>query len=175
MTPVRTWALACTLAAVATLAPIKNTRAQGYPQQSVRIISPFFGGSGPDAVMRLVAEKLAGEWKQAVIIDNRPGASGFLAAAAAKAAAPTGYDLLMADVGHLAINPSMFKSMPYDPKKDFVPVTTIFETAFFVAVGSDSPFHSVGDLIAAAKAAPGTVTYGSFVSGRLTTSLSKRL
>jgi tripartite-type tricarboxylate transporter receptor subunit TctC len=135
--------------------------AQTFPTQQVRINSPFPTGSGPDVVARLVAERLSATWKQVVLVDARPGANGFLAAGAAKLAAPTGHDLFLADVGHLAISPALFKKLPYDPKQDFVPVGTVFHTSFFVVVGANSPFHTVKDLVTAAAASPGKINYGS--------------
>ena len=134
--------------------------AQSFPTQPVRIISPFPAGSGPDVVARIVGEKLTASWKQGVVIDARPGANGFLAAGAVKQATPTGYDLLLADVGHLAISPSLFKKLPYDPKTDFVPIGGVYRTSFFIVVGVNSPIRTVKDLIAAA-ATPGQITYGS--------------
>ena len=138
--------------------------AQTFPTQPVRIISPFSAGSGPDALTRIVAEKLSAIWKQPVVVDPRPGGSGFLAATAAKQAAPTGHDLFLADVGHLAISPSLFKKLPYDPKIHFVPVGGMFRTSFFIMVGANSPIRTVKDLIAAA-ATPDKVTYGSTAVG----------
>ncbi len=135
--------------------------AQTFPNQSVRLISPFPAGSGPDVVARIVGERLSSGWKQPVVVDARPGANGFLAMSAGKAAAPTGYDLLLADVGHLSISPSLFKKLPYDPKADYVAVGGLFRTAFFVVVSTNSPHQSVKDLLAAATAQPGKVTYGS--------------
>ena len=137
------------------------SRAQSFPMHPVRIVSPFSAGSGPDAAARLVGEKLSAIWKQSVLVDARPGASGFLAVAAVRQAATTGSDLLLADVGHLAINPALFKKLPYDPKADFVPVGGLLRTSFFVVVGANSPYRTVKDLVAAAAAAPGRITYGS--------------
>lgn len=135
--------------------------AQTFPAQAVRIISPFPTGSGPDVVARIVSERLTAGWKQSVVVDSRPGANGFIAAGAIKQAPPTGYDLLLADVGHLAISPSLFKKLPYDPKTDFVPVGGVYRTSFFIAVAANSPFQSPKDLITAAAAKPGKVSYGS--------------
>ena len=135
--------------------------AQSFPTKPVRIISPFSGGSGPDVVARLVGEKLSVIWKQSVIVDARPGGSGFIAAVAAKQAAPTGYDLFMPDSGHLTINPTLFKKIPYDPKNDFAPVGGLLRTSFFIVVGANSPYRTVKDLLTAAAAAPGKITYGS--------------
>ncbi|WP_213958732.1 MULTISPECIES: tripartite tricarboxylate transporter substrate binding protein [unclassified Variovorax] len=145
------------------VAPLASAQsdAQSFPTKPVRIISPFSSGSGPDAAIRVVAEKLGANWKQGVVIDPRPGGSGFLAANVAKQAPPTGYDLFLADVGHLAINPSLFKKLPYDPKNDFVPVGGLLHTSFFIVVGANSPYRTVKDLLAAAAAAPGKITYGS--------------
>lgn len=139
--------------------------AQSFPSQPVRLISPFPGGSGPDVISRIVGERLSTAWKQPVLIDPRPGANGFIAAGAVKQAAPTGYDLLVADVGHLSVNPSLFKSLPYDPKTDFVPVGAFYRNSFFIVVGNNSPIHSVKDLIASATAAPGKMTFGSNAVG----------
>lgn len=135
--------------------------AQSFPAQTVRLISPFAAGSGPDVVARIVGERLGATWKQGVVVDARPGANGFLAAMAVKQAAPTGYDLLIADVGHLSINPSLFKNLPYDPRGDFVPVGGLYRTSFFIVVGANSPIKSVKDLMAAAAVSPGKLTYGS--------------
>ena len=140
---------------------INPVLAQSFPAQPVRIISPFPAGSGPDVVARIVGERLSANWKQPVIVDSRPGANGFLAMGAGKQAAATGYDLVLADVGHLAISPSLFKKLPYDPKVDFAPVGGVYRTSFFIVVGANSPIKSAKDLIAAATAQPGKVTYGS--------------
>ena len=138
---------------------------QTFPSQPVRLVSPFPAGSGPDVVTRIVGERLGAAWKQPVLVDPKPGANGFLAAGAIRQAAPTGYELLVADVGHLAINPSLFKSLPYEPKTDFVPVGGFYRLSFFIVVAANSPIHSVKDLVAAASAAPGKLTYGSNAVG----------
>ncbi len=135
--------------------------AQTFPTQPIRIISAFPAGSGPDVIARIVGEKLSAGWKQPIIVDPRPGGNGFIAASAVKQAAPTGYDLLMADVGNLSIAPSLFKKLPYDAKADFLPVGLLYRTSFFVAVGANSPYQSVKDIVAAAKASPGKLSYGS--------------
>lgn len=135
--------------------------AQAFPAQPVRIISPFPAGSGPDAVARIVSERLGQAWKQSIVVDPRPGANGFIAIGAVRQAAPTGYDLLIADVGHLAISPSLFRKLPYDPKADFVPVGGVYRTSFYVTVAANSPYQSVKELVSAAAANPGKITYAS--------------
>ncbi len=135
--------------------------AQTFPAQPVHITSPFPSGSGPDVMVRVVGERMGAAWKQPVVIESKPGANGFIAMIAGKTAAPTGYQLLIADVGHLSISQSLFRKLPYDPKRDYVPVGGLFRGSLFVVVGTNSPYQSMKDLVAAAVANPGKVTYGS--------------
>ncbi|OVZ54315.1 hypothetical protein CDO44_26570 [Pigmentiphaga sp. NML080357] len=140
-------------------------QAETFPSRPVRLLSPFPAGSGPDAVARLLGEHLSKAWSQPVVVEPRPGGNGFIAMEAVRRAAATGHDLGVVDVGHMAINPSLFRKLPYDPVKDYVPVSGLYRTAFFVVVGSDSPIKSIPELIAAARAKPGSVTYGSWAVG----------
>lgn len=149
-------------AALSALALLTSfAQAEDFPTRAVKLTSPFPAGSGPDAVGRIVGEKMGIEWKQSIIIDPKPGANGFLAIGAVKQAPPTGYELLLADVGHLSISHSLFKKLPYDPKADFVPVAGLYRTSFFIVVGAHSPYQNVKELLAAANAKPGKITYGS--------------
>lgn len=141
------------------------THAQDFPSHTIRLISPFPAGSGPDAVSRLIGERLARSWNQPVIVDPRPGGNGFIAMDAGKRAPATGHELVVVDVGHMSINPGLFHKLPYDPQRDFVPVTGLYRTAFFVVVAQQSPIRNIPDLIAAAKKAPNAVTYGSWAVG----------
>lgn len=151
-------------AALALLAT-PSAHAQAFPSRAVRLISPFPAGSGPDAVSRLLGEQLGKVWNQPVIVDSRPGGNGFIAMEAGKRAPATGHELVVADVGHLAINPGLFKRLPYDPRRDFVPVTGLYRTAFFIVVSQQSAIRTVPELIAAARKAPDAVTYGSWAVG----------
>ena len=139
--------------------------AQQYPTKPVRIITPFPSGSGPDSVLRVVGDKLTKLWGQQVIVENRPGANGFIAIEAAKKAAPDGYTLVQMDDTHLALQPHLYKKIPYDINKDFDPVGTFFRTYFFVVVPASSNWKDMKDLIAAAKAKNGDLTYGSWFVG----------
>ena len=139
--------------------------AQQYPTKPVKIITPFAAGSGPDSVLRVVGEKLTRAWGQQVIVENRPGGNGFIAIEAAKKAAPDGYTLVQMDDTHLALQPHLYKNIPYDVNKDFDPVGTLFRVYFFVVVPSSSNWKTMTDLIDAAKAKPGQVTYGSWFIG----------
>ena len=139
--------------------------AQIFPAKPVRSVAPYSPGSGPDAVMRILGERLSRSWGQQLVIDNKPGANGFIAIGDAKRAAPDGYTLLQVDNTHMALQPHVFKQLPYHPVKDFEPVAPVYFTNFFVVVAANSPWNDVGDLIKAAKAAPGDITYGSWGIG----------
>lgn len=154
-----------TMAVAASAVSVLPAVAQSYPDKPVRIITPFPPGSGPDAALRLMGDKLAKSWGQQVVVENRPGGNGFIALQAAKAAAPNGYTLAQADSYHLAVHPHLYKNLPYDPVKDFEPVSPIFRNYFFVTVPSNSPWKSMADLIAAAKVKPDSLSYGSWFIG----------
>lgn len=139
--------------------------AQTYPTKPVRSVAPYSPGSGPDSVMRILSERLSRTWGQQLVIDNKPGANGFIAIGDAKRAAPDGYTVLQVDNTHMSLQPHVFKQLPYDPLKDFEPVAPVYFTNFFVVVAANSPWKDVGDLIKAAKAAPGDITYGSWGIG----------
>jgi tripartite-type tricarboxylate transporter receptor subunit TctC len=146
---------------LASLLAAAQAAAQPYPVKPVKLTAPYSAGAGPAVFMRIVAEKLTKYWEQQVIVDSRPGASGFIAIDAVKNAPADGYELLVAANSHMTVNPAIFRDkLPYDPQKDFAPVATVFLTPFFITVKSDGPFSGVPALIAAAKAGPGALTYG---------------
>jgi tripartite-type tricarboxylate transporter receptor subunit TctC len=140
-------------------------RAQEFPSKPVRIITPFPVGSGPEGTVRMVAEKLSRAWGKPVIVENRPGANGFIAIDAFKRGATDGHDLIQLDNVHLSAYPHLFKKLPYDAQKDFDPLLPLFKTYFFFAVAADSKYKSVGELIADAKRKPGKLNYGSWSVG----------
>jgi tripartite-type tricarboxylate transporter receptor subunit TctC len=150
-------ALCCANAALA--------QATDYPTRPVNIITPFAAGSGPDAVMRMVGDKLGRLWNQRVTIDNKPGGGGFIAIDQARRAAPDGYTLLQLDSEHVAALPHLYKSRNFVTLQHFDPVASLFRTPFFVAVGSESRYKTMGDLIADAKARPDKIVYGSWGVG----------
>lgn len=139
--------------------------AQTFPSKAVKITAPYAAGAGPAIFTRMMADKLSKAWSQAVIVDAKPGASGFIAIEAVKNATPDGHELLVVSNAHVAINPALYKTLPYDPHKDFVPVAMFYHTPFFLTVSSAGPFQSVPALITAAKAHPGRVSYGSSYVG----------
>src|SRR5437868_1525945 len=139
--------------------------AQTFPSKVVKITAPYSAGAGPAVFTRVLADKLARAWSQQVLIDPRPGASGFIAIEAVRNAVPDGHELLAVSNAHVAINPALYKKLPYDPDKDFVPVAMIYRTPFFLTVAANGPYTDVRTLIAAAKANPDSVTYGSSYVG----------
>ena len=138
--------------------------AQGYPSQPIRILLPYGTGGVADITARVVAQKLSQELGQPVIIDNRPSAGQIVATEAVKSAAPDGYTLLWFNQGH-AVSVSLFNSLPYDPAKDFLPISTVGFFGMAVLVDSKSPYQSLKDLIAAAKASPGKLNVGTTSPG----------
>lgn len=136
-----------------------------YPSRPVTLYTAFAAGSGPDAVLRLVGDKLSRLWKQSVVIDNRPGGGGFVAMEAVRRLPADGYALIELDSEHLSAVPYLYKSRNFDTLKVFDPVAPLFSTPFMVAVATNSPWKTMGDLIAAAKAKPDAVTYGSWGVG----------
>ena len=157
------WRLSVLLAATIGIANV--ALAQQFPSKTVKLTAPYSAGAGPATFTRVLADKLSKAWSQPVIVDPRPGGSGFIAIEAVKNAAPDGHELLVVSNSHVAINPALYKKLPYNPDKDFVPVAMFYRTPFFIVVSSTGPYQTVPALIAAAKASPGTVSYGSSYVG----------
>lgn len=151
------------LGALATATAAPTLWAQGaYPNRPVRIVTPFGPGQGPEVLLRLIAEKLQVAWKQPVVVENKPGASGFVAFETAKQAPADGYTLVNMDSFHIGTQPHLFKKLPYDAFTDFTPITPLIRNHFFIVVPTASKWKTVGDLIAAAKAKRDGVSYGSW-------------
>jgi tripartite-type tricarboxylate transporter receptor subunit TctC len=152
---------------MATLASILllNAQAQTYPSKSVTITTAFAAGSGPDAVLRQVSDKLSKLWNQPVLVNNKPGGGGFIAMDSVQRLPADGYNLLQLDSEHLAAVPHLYKSKNFVTLNTFDPVATLFRTPFFIAVSSESKWSSMKDLMAEAKAQPGKVSYGSWGIG----------
>ncbi len=131
----------------------------------MRLLTPFPAGAGPEGVLRVLAEKLQKKWGQPVIVENKPGANGFIAIDTWKRGATDGHDILQLDNVHLAAYPHLFKKLPYDAAKDFELIAPLFRTYFFVAVPANSPYKTVGDIVKDAKANPGKLNYGSWSVG----------
>ena len=151
---------AALLALILMLAPIPASTQDAYPSRPVKIVIAFPVGGLLDTVSRIVGEKLSGLLGQQFVVEARPGAGGTLATAAVAKSEPDGYTLMMINDNH-ALNPSVFKNMPYDSVKDFAPIGFVGYTPLILVANGALPVHSVKDLVEAAKQKPGTITYGS--------------
>jgi len=136
-----------------------------FPERAVRVIVPYGVGIGPDVVMRALAEVLSARWRQPVLVDNKPGASGIVAFAEVRRVAPDGHTLFLADTATMCVNPLIHDSLPYDPARDLVPLTLLFHATFVILVGGDSRFRNVLQLLDAARREPGRISYGSLGNG----------
>jgi tripartite-type tricarboxylate transporter receptor subunit TctC len=164
-TAVRLGILLCVFLAMSGAA--RAAGAPAYPAKPIRFIVPFAPGGGNDLIARLIGGKLADSWGQQVVVDNRPGAGGNIAAEIAARSAADGYTIFLFNSTN-AIAPSLFKSVPFDPIKDFEPVILIATSPFALVVHPSTAVKSVKDLIALAKTKPGVLTYASGGNGSST-------
>jgi tripartite-type tricarboxylate transporter receptor subunit TctC len=135
--------------------------AQSYPARPISFVVPFAAGSATDQLARALGQAVNAETGQAVIVDNKPGASGFIGAQQVAKAAPDGYTVFITTNTTHAANQHLYKKLPYDPVKDFAPVTGLAKGAQIMVVGAAKPYKSVADFIAAAKKDPGKLSFGS--------------
>jgi len=132
-----------------------------FPQRTVRIIAAQQAGSATDKVTRIVADALAGQWKQSAVVDNRPGASGAIGTLIAARAEPDGYTLLVGGISSLVVNPELTPDVGFDPEVDFLAIGRIAYVPFVLAVNADLPARTVAELAALARERPGRVTFGN--------------
>jgi tripartite-type tricarboxylate transporter receptor subunit TctC len=136
-----------------------------FPERPVRVVVPYGVGIGPDVVMRALAENLSARWRQPVLIDNKPGASGIVAFAEVRRVPADGHTLFLADTATMCVNPLIHDHLPYDPARDLVPLTLLFHATFVILVGGDSRFREVSQLLDEARREPGRISYGSLGNG----------
>jgi tripartite-type tricarboxylate transporter receptor subunit TctC len=147
------------------LSPLPNQPAgAAYPDRIIRIVVPFAPGGGTDVIARALAQEMAKDLGASVIIENKPGAGTIIGTQAVATSEPDGYTLLMGTFAN-AVNPSLNPKLPYDAHNDFAPVSLIARSFNIVVVNPKSPLQSMADLIAAAKAEPDTMSYGTFGTG----------
>jgi tripartite-type tricarboxylate transporter receptor subunit TctC len=170
---------ACALALL--VAP--NARAQvnpaaTFPNKSVRIVIPFPPAGVTDTLGRLLAQEMSKTWGQPVVPDNRPGASGSIGAEIVAKSPPDGHTLFLGHIGTHGVNPSLFSKLPYDPVKDFAPVTLLVSVANLLVAHPSVPANTLAELLALARAKPGTLTFaspGSGTSGHMSGELLKSM
>jgi tripartite-type tricarboxylate transporter receptor subunit TctC len=138
-----------------------SSYALDYPTRPIRILIPVAPAGIADIAARIVGAKLAEQWGQQVVVENRPSANGIIGMEAAARAARDGYTLVICTVGDVAVSPALFKTMPYDIERDFAPITTVSDAPMVLATNGASAYQSVADVIAAARAKPGTLDVGT--------------
>jgi tripartite-type tricarboxylate transporter receptor subunit TctC len=149
------------LQAIALLLAVPAARAQDYPTRAITLVVPYAAGGGNDAMARIVAEKMSKTLGQQIVIENRGGAGGTIATRAVAKSVPDGYTLVIGGTGTLAINPTLYTNVGYDPRKDFAPVGLIATSALVVLVHPSVQAQSIPELIALAKQTPGKLNYAS--------------
>jgi tripartite-type tricarboxylate transporter receptor subunit TctC len=158
-------AMLLTLAAWALLSAFSIDQASAlYPDRIIKIVVPFAPGGGTDVIARTLAQEMAGNLGVSVVIENKPGAGTIIGTQAVAVSEPDGYTLLMGTFSH-AVNASLNSRLPYDPHRDFAPVALVARSFNLVVVNPKSPIKSIADLIAAAKADPEKLSYGTFGTG----------
>jgi tripartite-type tricarboxylate transporter receptor subunit TctC len=171
-------ALAGLAAALCAAGVLAQDPAASYPSRTIRLVVPFPPGGVTDRLGRVLAQKMQEGWGQPAVVENRPGASGMIAAEAVARAGPDGYTLMMGHIGTHAINASLFSKLPYDPVRDFAPVSLLVSVPNILLLHPSVPAASVQELIALARARPGTLNFaspGSGTSGHMSAELLKSM
>ena len=151
----------------AALAFAAGAGAQDYPSKPIRVLVPFAPGGAVDTTARILAQKMTERLGWQFVVDNRPGGNGFIATTAVAKAAPDGYTLLMAHTGEFAVNPAVFANVPYDLDRDFIPITMVSDAPMLYLANSQVPFNTFLELVAAAKAKPGAISFSSAGNGSI--------
>jgi tripartite-type tricarboxylate transporter receptor subunit TctC len=137
---------------------------EAFPARPVHVLVPFAPGGAVDIVARTLGDELAGRWRRAVVVENRPGVGGVVASEVAAKAAPDGYTLIIVAIGH-ALNPHLYAKLPYDTFNDFTPLSLIGTSPNLLLVRADSQIKTIADLLAAARERPGQISYGHAGNG----------
>jgi tripartite-type tricarboxylate transporter receptor subunit TctC len=154
--------------AVVALTAIAMASAEpAFPSRTVHIFVPYAAGGGVDILTRTLADALSRQWGQSIVVENRPGAGGVVASQALVTSTPDGYTLIVVASGH-ATNPLLYPALPYDTFKDFTPISLLASSSNFLLVRADSPFKTLGDLIAQARTKPGSLSFGHAGNGTST-------
>ena len=146
----------------------RSPGSDGWPQRPLRVVVPFAAGGSTDVAARILAERMGQFLGQPVVVDNRAGSGGLVGADAVAKAEPDGHTLLMATTGLLAIAPHLYPQMPFDPARDFAPVSLVFSTDLVIAVAKDVPAGSLQEFVRLARKRPGAVSYASSGAGTTT-------
>lgn len=161
------WLRAAATAAALFAAAGSVSAQSSFPSKPVRIFVPYPAGGGVDVLARTLGDVVSRQWGQSVVVENRPGAGGVIASQALATSPPDGYTLIVVASGH-ATNPFLYPKIPYDTFKDFTPISLLASSPNVLLVRADSPFKSLGDVIAAARAKPGTLSFAHAGNGTST-------
>lgn len=153
------------LAAIALACAMQPMAAQAYPDKPIRLIVPFPPGGGTDALARQVANEMGARNGWTFVVENRPGAGGNLGVDQAAKAAPDGYTLVIGQTSNLAINPTLYSKLPYDPERDLTPIGLVAEAPLVLVVATKSPYKNLADVVAASKARPGSIDVATSGNG----------
>lgn len=158
-------------------AAASSALAQTWPSKPIRLVVPFTAGGGTDAIAREVAQKITETTKWAFIVDNKPGSGGSIGIDNAAKSPADGYSLVIGQTSNLAINPSLYRKLPYDPVKDLTPISMVASSPLALVVSANSPYKTLAELVAAAKAKPAEINFatsGSGTVGHLTMELFQK-
>jgi tripartite-type tricarboxylate transporter receptor subunit TctC len=159
--PLKFRSFAAALACLALATGLVQAQAQSYPTKPITFVVPFAAGSATDNLARVLSEQVSTSWKQPVVIDNKPGASGFIAAQQVANAKPDGYTVFITSNTTHASNSALFKQLPYDPVKDYEPISVLGTVPLAMVIHPSIPAKTVKELIAYGKANPGKLSFGS--------------
>ncbi len=149
---------------VALLLSVHAARSQDYPTRAIHFVNPFTAGGPSDVTIRLYAQRLTEDWKQSAVVENRAGATGSIATEAVVRSPPDGYTLLFTVELPITMAPSLLK-VPYDPQRDLIPIAAVVEAENVLSINASLGIHTIAELVAAAKAKPGTLTFASAGNG----------
>src|SRR5436190_17389029 len=149
------------LGALAAPLAARRAAAAAYPTRPIRLIVPYAPGGGADAVARIIAKLAGASMGQSIVVENKGGAGSIVGTDMVAKAAPDGYTLLLGQSGPISINPAVYKSLPYDPVKDFVPITMTTAYPYILVIHPDTPAKTLQEFVALAKSKPGAMNYGT--------------
>ncbi len=159
------WVLAAALLALATLPSLSH--AQAFPAKPVRLILPYPAGGLTDVLSRAIAAEIGKTWGQQLLVENRPGANGIIAAELASKSAPDGYTIMLVDKTTIALNPALYSKLPYDPGRDLTAIINMTASSSVLVAHPAVPANTLQELIALARAKPGEINYGTFGLGSI--------
>ena len=142
-------------------------QAQDYPAKPIRMLGPFAPGGAVDTTARVLAQAMQQRVNWQFVVENRPGGNGFIATTAVAKSPADGYTLLMAHTGEFAVNPALFDNVPYELERDFVPITMVSDAPMLYLANANAPFNNFRELVAQAKAKPGSISFGSAGNGSI--------